>query len=175
LLLFAELEIVAILRESCKRTMMATGSAESQESVERRITALLQPLFDEQFRVIYDTAFPRQDGSKCPWLQVIFAVASTDDATARAQVHERFVSLLTALASLREVRSAEIVSLRLRRHVPPRTAPDHPHMFIECAWHGAAIAEMQRDRRFLAWHSYCYSYVNRFDSYDPLNIQNRSA
>jgi hypothetical protein len=155
--------------------MMAAASAESPEVVERRVTALLQPLFPDLFRVIYDPAFPRPDGSRFPWLQVVFAVGPADDATARTHVHERFVQLLATLAPLREAQHAEVFSLRARRHVPPRTAPDHPHMFIECAWHGLAVADMQRTQNFSAWHSHCFFYVNRFDRHDPLNTNNRST
>jgi hypothetical protein len=154
---------------------MAIASSESQQSVERRVTALLQPLFTDLFRVIYDPAFPRADGSTFSWFQVVFAVGPEADATARTQVHERFVQLLTALAPLPEVQHADTISVRARRHVPPHSAPDHPHMFIECAWRGDALADIQRTQSFASWHSRCYYYVNRFDSHDPLNTNERSA
>ncbi len=48
-------------------------------------------------------------------------------------------------------------------------------MFIGCAWHGAAISDIQRTQSFSAWQSHCYSYVNRFDSHDPLNTNTQSA
>ena len=154
---------------------MTAASSESRQPVERRVSALLKPLFTDHFRVIYEPAFPRKDGSTFPWFQVVFAVGPADDATARAMVHERFVQLLATLASLPEVQHADTVSFRSRRHVPPRTAPDHPHMFIECAWHGAAVSDLQRTQNFSAWQSHCYFYVNRFDSHDPLNTNTQSA
>ncbi len=154
---------------------MAAASPESSESVERRIAALLQPLFTDLFRVFYDPAFPRPDGSTAAWFQVIFAVGPADDAAVRAQVHERFAQLLAAVAPLPEVRLAHTVSLRARRHLPPRTSPDHPGMFIECAWRGTAVTDMQRTQTFSAWHSNCYYYVNRSDKLDPLTRNERSA
>jgi hypothetical protein len=154
---------------------MTAAPPESPQSVERRVTVLLQPLFTDFFRVIYDPAFPRADGSAFAWFQVVFAVGPVDDPAARTKVHERFVQLLTTLAPLPEVQHADTVSLRVRRHVPPRSAPDHPHMFIECAWHGDAIAEMQRTQSFPSWHPHCYYYINRFDCHDPLNTNERSA
>jgi hypothetical protein len=150
-------------------------SSEPAQLVERRVTMLLRPLFTDLFRVIYDPAFPRTDGSTLEWFQVIFAVGPTDDVSARTKVHERFVELLAALAPLEEVRHADTVSLRARRHILARTAPDHPHMFIECSWRGAAVADMQRTQHFSGWHSHCDFYVNRFDRSDPLNTNQRRA
>lgn len=155
--------------------MKTATFSESQRSVERRVSALLQPLFADRFRVIYDPAFPRQDGSTFAWFQVVFAVGPAGDADARAHVHVRFAQLLAKLASLPEAQRSDTVSFRARRHVPPRTTPDHPHMFIECDWHGAAVSEIQRTNSFSAWHLHCHSYVNRFDSHDPLNTDTRRA
>ena len=147
---------------------MTSAISESSESVERRVTALLQPHFTDLYRVVYDPAFPRADGSTFPWIQVVFAVGPADDAAARIEVHERFVLLLTTVAQLPEVQRADTVSLRARRRVPPQSAPDHPHMFIECAWRGSAVADLHQTHSFSDWHSRCHYYVNRFDSLDPL-------
>lgn len=150
------------------RRKKPTPVVESQELVERRVTSLLQPDYPDLFRVIYDPAFPRGDGSTAPWFQVIIEVGPADEATARAQVHKRFVQLLATISPLPEAQHAQTVSLRARRHVPPNSPPDHPFMFIECAWQGATVVEMQRTQNFAAWHSYCYYYVNRHNKLDPL-------
>ena len=140
----------------------------TQDKVERQVTELIRPQFDDLFRVIYDPAFPLPDGSTFAWFQVIFAVGPADDSDARVQVFERFFGLLPVLAAKREVQKAGTVALRARRRVPSQSEPDHPPMYIECAWAGAVVAEMRRTRNFAAWHSVCKSFINRFDRNDPL-------
>ena len=146
---------------------MASVTSESPELVERRVTELLQPYFTDLFAVSYHPSFPRPDRSTVSIFQVVFAVGPGNDTATRAAVHERFRQLLRLLSAVPEAQRSE-VSLRARRHVPPRSRPDHPHMFIECAWHGSELAAMHRDD-FSSWHSHCYLYVNRFDHNDSLN------
>ena len=151
------------------------ATPELPASVEQRVASLLQPLFADQFRVIYDPAFPRANGTTFSWFQVIFAAGPAEEATARALVHERYREILGTIAMLPEVQRADIVALRARRHVPNPEAPDYPHMFIECAWDGPAVAAMNLAQDFAAWHSHCYSYVNRVDQSDPLNVRRPGA
>lgn len=152
---------------------MASATSDSPELIERRVTELLQPLFTDLFAVSYQPSFPRPDGSLVSIFQVVFAVGPGEDAATRATVHERFQQLLRLLTALPEAQQSE-VALRARRHVPPRSRPDHPHMFIESAWHGSELPAMRSDD-FSSWHSHCYFYVNRFDRDDSLNIDTRNA
>lgn len=152
---------------------MASATSESPELVELRVTELLRPLFPDLFAVSYLPSFPRPDGSLVSIFQVVFAVGPGEDAVTRTAVHDRFQQLLRLLSPLPEAQRSE-VALRARRHVPPRSRPDHPHMFIEGAWHGSELSAMRRDD-FSSWHSHCYLYVNRFDRDDVLNIDTRNA
>lgn len=152
--------------------MLPTDS-EYPELVERRVTELVRPCFTEIFWVNYLPSFPRPDRTLMSIFQIVFAVGPGDDDSTRAAVHERFRQLLPLISSLPEAQRSE-VALRARRHVPPRSRPNHPHMFIECAWHGTELAAMRSDD-FSSWHSHCYFYVNRFDRNDPLNIDTRNG
>ncbi len=134
---------------------------------------MLQPFFTDLFAVSYHPAFPRPDRSTVSIFQVVFAVGPGEDAATRATVHERFQQLLRLLSPLPEVQQSEI-ALRARRHVPPRSRPDHPHMFIESAWHGSELSVMRSDD-FSSWHSHCSFYFNRFDRNDPLNIDTHNG
>jgi len=148
----------------------------SENEIERRFTELLRPFFENDlFRVIYDPIFPKKDGKTIAWFQVIFAVGPADHAAARLQVLRRYEDLLRVLAPHSDVQASEIIALRARRHVPPQTTPDNPHMFIECAWSGHAVVDMLHNHAFPAWHSYCYSYVNRFDGNDALNVPREAS
>jgi hypothetical protein len=152
---------------------MASAASQSPELVERRVTDLLKPYFADLFVVNYHPSFPRPDRSTFSLFQVVFAVGPGEDSDMRAAVHGRFGMLLRLLSPLPEVQSSDVV-LRARRHVPSRSRPDHPHMFIECAWHGSKLAAMY-SADFTSWHSHCDFYINRFDRHDPLNIDTRNA
>jgi hypothetical protein len=142
-------------------------SVEPAEAVERRITEMLRPHFSDLFVVNYHPKFPRPDGTTFSLFQVVFAVGPGNDAEVRAAVHKHIEQLLRILSPLLEVRQS-VVSLRARRHIPPLSRPDHPHMFIECSWHGSRLAAT--DDGDHGWHSRCLQYVNRFDDDDPLNV-----
>lgn len=152
---------------------MASATSESPELVERRVTELLLPLFADLFSVSYQPSFPRPDGSLVSIFQIVFPVGPGEDTATRATVHVRFQQLLRLLSPLPEAQQSE-VALRARRHVPPCSHPEHPHMFIECAWHGSELSTMRQDD-FSSWHSHCYFYINRFDRNDQLNCDTRNT
>jgi len=133
-------------------------------------TSLLRPLMTDVSKVTYDPAFPRSNGSLARWFQVAFAVGPGDDTTVLADVHSRFEQMLSVLSDLPAVRNADVVSLRARRRVPesPLYRPEHPLMFIEGEWLGAAIASMRELHDFSSWAKECCTYRDHFDGNDPL-------
>ena len=143
------------------------------ESVDRRATEALQSLFIGPIAVNHLPSFPRPDRSFISIFQVVFTVGPGTDQETRAQVHAHFERALPALAQFPEACQSEL-ALRARRFYPEKERPEYPRMYIECAWHGSALAAMQV-AGFGAWHQHCYSYVNRLDPRDPYNIDTRTA
>jgi len=132
--------------------------------------SLLRPFMPDVFKVDYLPEFPRPYGGTGRWFQVVFAIGPGIDAAVGAEVHSLFERILLVLSDLTVVRNADAVSLRARRRIPesPLYRPDHPLIYIESSWTGAAITAMYERREFSSWASMCSDYINRFDRNDPL-------
>lgn len=149
---------------------MGPSKDKSPEIQIKQVEAQLRSLMPGRFRVSYDPAFPSSKGDLFKWFQVVFEVGPGEDFTIRAQVHNLFEKILTALAGFSLVCESDIVSLRARRHYPDSKIynPDHPFMFIEAEWSGSAIRAMGKQTSFASWMTACLDYHNRFDKNDPL-------
>jgi hypothetical protein len=138
------------------------------EDVTKQATSAIQSTMTDLFTVTYDPAFPSTPTSKLSIFQVVFAVGPGEDTLMRELVHNRFQQLLTILAPFPEAQTSRF-ALRARRHVPSRSPPHHPYMFIEAWWHGEDVSTMLNQNCFDSWHSLCAAYINRFDKNDSLN------
>ena len=138
-----------------------------------RAESLLRPLLPDRFSANYIPDFPRRDGSPTRWFQVVFAVGPGDMTVLRAQVHDLFPRMLTVLAQVNSATSADLVSLRARRHCPDSKIynPDRPFMFIETEWSREGFGQMCQGRDFSQWHAHCATYRNCFDAEDVLTRQ----
>jgi hypothetical protein len=138
-----------------------------------RAESLLRPMMPGPFRVIYDPKMLGRDGRVYRWFQVVFAVGPGDARTLRSKVHALFPAMLVELSQLRLATDADVVSLRARRFCPDNKIldPEHPVMFIEAEWAGAALRAMQGRGDFSMSASDCLTYRNHFASDDPLTKQ----
>jgi hypothetical protein len=136
-----------------------------------RAETLLRPMMPDRFSVIYEPEMPGEDGKKSfRWFQVVFAVGPGDTAVLRAQVHELFPKMLSALSALSSVREADVVSLRARRFLPDQDSGfDRPPMFIQADWTGPIVWQIRRQKDFSVWAVECLTYRNYQDKGDIFN------
>ena len=121
-------------------------------------------ILPDVYNIMYDPAFPSALGKHFSWFQIVFAIGPGSDAEIRDQTLDLFQKLIYILSSEKVYTFSELVSIRVRRHVPEST-PDHPHMFIEAVWDSNNLKDIAATQ----WHERAKSFVNRFDQSDPLN------
>lgn len=127
-------------------------------------------MMPDRFSVIYEPEMPGEDGKIFRWFQVVFAVGPGDASVLRAQVHELFPKMLSALAPLPSVREADVVSLRARRFLQDQDSGfDRPNMFIQADWAGAMVRQLRGQRSFSVWANECVTYRNYHDKADVFN------
>ena len=137
-----------------------------KQQTEEMATLLIHPVLSDSFQVDYWPAFPRADGTRFSWFQVVFAVAnSTEDL--RPFVHDKMAKMLEAVAMLKAVQLADYVSLRCRRRMP--VAPTKPVMFIEAEWTGDAVTNLAHSGNYSNCLKVSRRYVNRMDDSDSYN------
>ena len=124
-------------------------------------------MMPDRFSVIYEPEMPGENGKLFRWFQVVFAVGPGDTGALRAQVHELFPKMLTALSPLASVREADVVSLRARRFLPDQDSGfDRPQMFIQADWTGAIVRQIRGQKDFSVWANECLTYRNYQDKGD---------
>lgn len=137
---------------------------------------LLRPMMPDRFSVIYEPEMPGENGKLFRWFQVVFAVGPGDAAVLRAQVHELFPKMLSALSALASVREADVVSLRARRFLPDQDSGfDRPHMFIQADWTGTTVRQIRKQKDFSVWVNECLTYRNYYDKGDIFNKRPKEA